>query len=117
MKETIAARTATRAIRLILVDDHAILREGLRSVLEREDARFGSVGEAPDQAEVRADRSDLEAAAMTEQDRAPLRIDGWFDPGSTHGSNGECLEIARFVVGKQRVKTRANFGKGRGPRP
>ena len=28
--------TATNTIRLALVDDHAILRQGLRSVLERE---------------------------------------------------------------------------------
>jgi DNA-binding NarL/FixJ family response regulator len=53
MKETIAARTATRAIRLILVDDHAILREGLRSVLEREDDLV-VVGEASSEPEAEA---------------------------------------------------------------
>lgn len=53
MKETIAARTATRATRLILVDDHAILREGLRSVLEREDDLV-VVGEASSEPEAEA---------------------------------------------------------------
>ena len=53
MNQTIAARTATRAIRLILVDDHAILREGLRSVLEREDDLV-VVGEASSEPEAEA---------------------------------------------------------------
>lgn len=53
MNQTTAARTATRAIRLILVDDHAILREGLRSVLEREDDLV-VVGEASSEPEAEA---------------------------------------------------------------
>jgi DNA-binding NarL/FixJ family response regulator len=53
MNQTIAARTATPAIRLILVDDHAILREGLRSVLEREDDLV-VVGEASSEPEAEA---------------------------------------------------------------
>jgi DNA-binding NarL/FixJ family response regulator len=53
MNQTIGARTATRAIRLILVDDHAILREGLRSVLEREDDLV-VVGEASSEPEAEA---------------------------------------------------------------
>lgn len=53
MNQTNAARTATRAIRLILVDDHAILREGLRSVLEREDDLV-VVGEASSEPEAEA---------------------------------------------------------------
>jgi two-component system response regulator DevR len=53
MNQTIGARTATRAIRLILVDDHAILREGLRSVLEREDDLV-VVGEACSEPEAEA---------------------------------------------------------------
>jgi DNA-binding NarL/FixJ family response regulator len=53
MNQTTAARTATRAIRLILVDDHAMLREGLRSVLEREDDLV-VVGEASSEPEAEA---------------------------------------------------------------
>jgi two-component system, NarL family, response regulator DevR len=53
MNQTIAARTATRVIRLVLVDDHAILREGLRSVLEREDDLV-VVGEASSEPEAEA---------------------------------------------------------------
>jgi two-component system, NarL family, response regulator DevR len=53
MNQTFAARTATRAIRLVLVDDHAILRQGLRSVLEREDDLV-VVGEASSEPEAEA---------------------------------------------------------------
>lgn len=53
MNQTIAARIATRAIRLVLVDDHAILRQGLRSVLEREDDLV-VVGEASSEPEAEA---------------------------------------------------------------
>lgn len=48
--------TLTRVIRLALVDDHAILRQGLRSLLEREDDLV-VVGEAS---------SEPEAAAMVD---------------------------------------------------
>jgi two-component system, NarL family, response regulator DevR len=47
------ARTATREIRLVLVDDHAILRQGLRSVLEREEDLV-VVGEASSEAQAEA---------------------------------------------------------------
>jgi two-component system, NarL family, response regulator DevR len=53
MNRTIAARTATRAIRLVLVDDHAILRQGLRAVLERQDDLV-VVGEASSEAQAEA---------------------------------------------------------------
>jgi CheY-like chemotaxis protein len=53
MNQTLAARTATRAIRLVLVDDHAILRQGLRSVIEREDDLV-VVGEASSEPEAEA---------------------------------------------------------------
>ena len=53
MNRAIPARTATRAVRLVLVDDHAILRQGLRSVLEREDDLV-VVGEASSEAEAEA---------------------------------------------------------------
>ena len=43
----------TRTIRLVLVDDHAILRQGLRSVLERE-ADLVVVGEASSEGEADA---------------------------------------------------------------
>ncbi|TFV57691.1 response regulator transcription factor [Mycobacterium sp. PS03-16] len=43
----------TRTIRLVLVDDHAILRQGLRSVLERE-SDLVVVGEASSDAEAEA---------------------------------------------------------------
>jgi two-component system, NarL family, response regulator DevR len=43
----------TRTIRLVLVDDHAILRQGLRSVLERE-SDIVVVGEASSEAEAEA---------------------------------------------------------------
>ncbi|MBJ7340172.1 response regulator transcription factor [Mycolicibacterium sp.] len=43
----------TATIRLVLVDDHAILREGLRSVLERQDGLV-VVGEASSEAEAEA---------------------------------------------------------------
>ena len=43
----------TRTIRLVLVDDHAILRQGLRSVLERE-ADLVVVGEASSEGEAEA---------------------------------------------------------------
>lgn len=56
------AGTRTRPIEIVLVDDHAILRQGLRSVLERE-ADIAVVGEAgtPDDAAavVAATRPDL----------------------------------------------------------
>ena len=41
-------------IRLVLVDDHAILRQGLRSVLERADDLV-VVGEAASEAEAEAE--------------------------------------------------------------
>jgi two-component system response regulator DevR len=47
------ARTATRETRLVLVDDHAILRQGLRSVLEREEDLV-VVGEASSEAQAEA---------------------------------------------------------------
>jgi two-component system, NarL family, response regulator DevR len=47
------ARTAAREIRLVLVDDHAILRQGLRSVLEREEDLV-VVGEASSEAQAEA---------------------------------------------------------------
>jgi DNA-binding NarL/FixJ family response regulator len=53
MNRTTAARTATRAIRLVLVDDHAILRQGLRAVLERQDDLV-VVGEASSEPEAEA---------------------------------------------------------------
>ena len=45
--------TMTRVIRLALVDDHAILRQGLRSLLEREDDLI-VVGEASTEPEAAA---------------------------------------------------------------
>lgn len=45
--------TRTKAIRLALVDDHAILRQGLRSLLEREDDLV-VVGEASSEPEAEA---------------------------------------------------------------
>lgn len=53
MNITTPARTATREIRLVLVDDHAILRQGLRSVLEREEDLV-VVGEASSEAQAEA---------------------------------------------------------------
>ena len=53
MNRAILARTATCAIRLVLVDDHAILRQGLRAVLEREDDLV-VVGEASSEPEAEA---------------------------------------------------------------
>jgi two-component system, NarL family, response regulator DevR len=47
------ADVTTRCIRLVLVDDHAILRQGLRSVLEREDDLI-VVGEASSEGEAEA---------------------------------------------------------------
>lgn len=47
------AGAATRQIRLALVDDHAILRQGLRSLLEREQD-FVVVGEASSEREAEA---------------------------------------------------------------
>ncbi|UNB53258.1 response regulator transcription factor [Mycolicibacterium sp. YH-1] len=47
------ADLTTRTIRLVLVDDHAILRQGLRSLLEREDD-FVVVGEASSEGEAEA---------------------------------------------------------------
>jgi DNA-binding NarL/FixJ family response regulator len=47
------ADLTTRCIRLILVDDHAILRQGLRAVLEREDDLI-VVGEASSEGEAEA---------------------------------------------------------------
>jgi DNA-binding NarL/FixJ family response regulator len=44
------APTATRPLRILLADDHAIVRQGIRLVLER-DARFQVVAEAADGAE------------------------------------------------------------------
>jgi DNA-binding NarL/FixJ family response regulator len=53
MSPTTPARTATREVRLVLVDDHAILRQGLRSVLERE-SDLVVVGEASSEAQAEA---------------------------------------------------------------
>jgi two-component system, NarL family, response regulator DevR len=53
MNPTTPAKTATREIRLVLVDDHAILRQGLRSVLERE-SDLVVVGEASSGAQAEA---------------------------------------------------------------
>jgi two-component system, NarL family, response regulator DevR len=53
MNQTASARASTRATRLVLVDDHAILRQGLRSVLEREDDLV-VVGEASSEPEAEA---------------------------------------------------------------
>jgi two-component system, NarL family, response regulator DevR len=47
------ADLTTRCIRLVLVDDHAILRQGLRAVLEREDDLI-VVGEASSEGEAEA---------------------------------------------------------------
>ena len=47
------ADVTTRCTRLVLVDDHAILRQGLRSVLEREDDLI-VVGEASSEGEAEA---------------------------------------------------------------
>lgn len=47
------AELTTRTIRLVLVDDHAILRQGLRSLLEREDDLV-VVGEASSEGEAEA---------------------------------------------------------------
>jgi two-component system, NarL family, response regulator DevR len=47
------ADLTTRTIRLVLVDDHAILRQGLRSLLEREDDLV-VVGEASSEGEAEA---------------------------------------------------------------
>lgn len=47
------AEVRTRCIRLVLVDDHAILRQGLRSLLEREDDLV-VVGEASSEGEAAA---------------------------------------------------------------
>lgn len=48
-----AVKVAPRTIRLLLVDDHAMVRQGLRSILERE-ADLEVIGEAADAAGVRA---------------------------------------------------------------
>jgi two-component system, NarL family, response regulator DevR len=53
MNPTTPAKTATDEIRLVLVDDHAILRQGLRSVLERE-SDLVVVGEASSEAQAEA---------------------------------------------------------------
>ncbi|GLW51303.1 DNA-binding response regulator [Streptomyces sp. NBRC 14336] len=47
------AGTATEALRIVLVDDHAIVRHGLRSILERE-SDLDVVGEASTAAEAEA---------------------------------------------------------------
>jgi DNA-binding NarL/FixJ family response regulator len=47
------AELTTRTIRLVLVDDHAILRQGLRSLLKREDDLI-VVGEASSEGEAEA---------------------------------------------------------------
>ena len=52
MTVTAASRTTT-TIRLVLVDDHAILRQGLRAILERE-PDLQVVGEAASEAEAEA---------------------------------------------------------------
>lgn len=44
------AGTVNRTVRIVLVDDHAILRQGLRSILERE-PDLEVVGEASHEAE------------------------------------------------------------------
>jgi DNA-binding NarL/FixJ family response regulator len=53
MSPTTPAKTSTSEIRLVVVDDHAILRQGLRSVLERE-SDLVVVGEASSEAQAEA---------------------------------------------------------------
>jgi two-component system response regulator NreC len=43
-----AAQTADRPVRVIIADDHAIVRDGIRTVLEREAGEFEVVAEAAD---------------------------------------------------------------------
>jgi two-component system response regulator NreC len=43
-----AAHTADRPVRVLIADDHAIVRDGIRMVLERETGEFEVVGEAAD---------------------------------------------------------------------
>jgi two-component system response regulator NreC len=43
-----AAQTADRPVRVIIADDHAIVRDGIRTVLEREVGEFQVVAEAAD---------------------------------------------------------------------
>jgi two-component system response regulator NreC len=43
-----AAQTADRPVRVLIADDHAIVRDGIRTVLERETGEFEVVGEAAD---------------------------------------------------------------------
>ena len=49
----LAPATSERTITVVLVDDHAVVRQGLRAILEREDD-LSVVGEASDAHEARA---------------------------------------------------------------
>ena len=64
------AETTTGTIRLALVDDHAILRQGLRSLLEREDDLV-VVGEASSEPEAEA------MVARVHQHAPEARIEGF----------------------------------------
>ena len=68
-----SVHTATREIRLALVDDHLILRQGLRSVLEREDDLV-VVGDASSEPEPSADRTLTVGEVVTSVSERPATL-------------------------------------------
>ncbi|MDQ0381466.1 DNA-binding NarL/FixJ family response regulator [Amycolatopsis thermophila] len=79
--------TGERTLKIVLVDDHAIVRQGLRSILEREDD-ITVIGEAATAAEARA---------VVERTRPDIVL---LDLKLSTGSNTEGLEICSELTSR-----------------
>ncbi len=93
MHETQPARAEPAGevpVRIVLVDDHAILRQGLRTLLEREDD-LQVVGEAS---------SAGEALAVVERTRPSIvLLDMKLSPASDHDGLGLCAQLIKRYPG------------------
>ncbi|GHF21748.1 DNA-binding response regulator [Amycolatopsis deserti] len=79
--------TGERTLKIVLVDDHAIVRQGLRSILEREDD-ITVIGEAATAAEARA---------VVERTRPDIVL---LDLKLSTGSNTEGLDICSELTSR-----------------
>jgi len=79
--------TGARTLKIVLVDDHAIVRQGLRSILEREDD-ITVVGEAATAAEARA---------VVERARPDIVL---LDLKLSTGSNTEGLDVCAELTAR-----------------
>ncbi len=88
------AELTTRTIRLVLVDDHAILRQGLRAVLEREDDLI-VVGEASSEGEAEA----TVRALMPQQAPDVVLLDLKLSAGSEFEGLSLCARLSAAYPG------------------